>query len=171
MEQFELKKIVPMNIIFPIKGSKVLLAIKTRKIGIGLFNGYGGKQEADQTMLQSCVEELIKEAGLLATEKDFTKIAEVNFFIHKNDGTVVLNKCDIFTVSNFSGEPKESEEMIRPTWFDIEHIPHNKMMEDAAFWVQRVINGERLNVEVHYNEERTKIIRSIYSKLLKIEET
>lgn len=165
MEDIKADKIVHMNIIFPLRGSKVLLAIKTRKIGVGLFNGYGGKQEEGQTMTESCAEELFKESSLIALPQDFVQVGIVNFFIHKNDETIVLNKCDIFTVTNFSGEPVETEEMITPTWFEIEKIPMNKMMVDAGFWVKRMLSGEHIEVEVHLDESRKRIIGGIHSKI------
>lgn len=165
MEDIKFDKIVLMNIIFVLRGSKVLLAIKTRKIGVGLYNGYGGKKEEDQTMAESCADELFTEGKLKANPEDFTQIGVVNFFIHKNDGTIVLNKCDIFTVVRFSGEPQESEEMIRPTWFEINDLPLRRMMHDADFWVPRMLKGERIEVEIHLDESRTKTIGTIHSKL------
>ncbi len=165
MEDIKVDKVVPMNIIFPLRGSKVLLATKTRKIGINCLNGYGGKQEDGQTMTESCAEELFKESNLRALPQDFNQIGVVNFFIHKKDGRIVLNKCDIFTVTNFSGEPTESEEMTTPTWFEINKIPLNRMMIDAVFWVKRMLNGERIEVEIHLDENRKQILGTIHTKL------
>lgn len=160
----EIEKIVSMNIIFPIQGEEVLLAVKTRKIGVGLFNGYGGKLDENETKQQACARELFTESGLNANPEDFQLIGLVDFYIHKNDGKITVNSCEIYTVKKFTGSPKPTVEMINPTWFPISKLPLNKMMEDATFWVPRMLNGERIKVQIDYNEERTKIIQSIHSE-------
>ena len=135
-------KTIPMNIIFPIRGEEVLLAIKTRKIGVGMFNGYGGKLEAGETMLESCAKELQIESGLKANPEDFKKIAVIDFYVHKPDNTTVLHKCDIFTVEKWTGEPQSTEEMDNPTWFKISELPFSKMMPDTESWVNQVLTGK-----------------------------
>ncbi len=163
MEDIRVDKITPMNIIFPLRGDDVLLGIKTRKIGVGLFNGWGGKQEAHQTMLQSCVAEFKKESGLDSREQDFIKVAEVSFYIHKNDGRIVLNQCDIFFIERFTGTPQVTEEMREPTWFPKNKLPWSKMMIDAPFWVPQILAGERMRYQIHYDDDRKNILGSIQS--------
>jgi hypothetical protein len=170
MEDIKADKVVPMNIIFPLRGEgakrEVLLGIKTRKIGVGLFNGYGGKVEGADTMTQSAAKELLKESGLGANPADFEKVAVVDFYIHKNDDTIVLNKCDIFFITKFVGEPKATAEMKNPTWYLVSDLPLQQMMPDARFWIPLILNGDRIHVQIQYNEERTKIVGAIHSEQL-----
>lgn len=161
MNNIKVNKIIPMNIIFPLKGDEVLLGIKTRKIAAGLRNGYGGKQEQGETMIQSCVNELYKESGLKAKPADFKKIAEAYFYIHKNNGTMTLNYCDVFSIEKWSGNPKSSEEVIDPQWFNIKELPLDRMMPDAKYWVPKILTGEQLRVTVHYDEDRKNILEEI----------
>lgn len=168
MEDVKVSKIVPMNIIFPIRGDKVLLGIKTRKIGIGKFNGWGGKVESGETIYEAAARELLKESGLKAKPHDFKKIAEVYFYIHKEDKNVNLNYCDIFLVENFTGEPHDTEEMVNPTWFPIQGIPTSKMMIDADLWIPSTLNGNRLIWKIHLNHDRTKILGTISSERLNL---
>lgn len=152
MEKTIPTKTVPMNIIFPLRGEEVLLGIKTRKIGVGAYNGYGGKQEDGDTMIESCVKELEKEAGLKANPENFKKIAVIDFFVHKKDGSINLHKCDIFTVTKWIGEPQSTEEMANPKWFPIANLPFDRMMPDTESWVVQTLKGEMDYAEFHSYE-------------------
>ena len=39
------KKKIVATLVFPVKGDEVLLVRKTKKIGVGLWNGFGGGVE------------------------------------------------------------------------------------------------------------------------------
>lgn len=170
MRDIKVDKIVPMNIIFPLRGEgenqEVLLGIKTRKIGVGLFNGYGGKVDEGDTMTESAAKELEKESGLSCRPEDFVKVAVVDFYIHKDDGRIVLNQCDIFLISKFEGTAEKTVEMENPTWFPINELPLGKMMIDASNWIPHILHGNKIYVQIHYNENRTEILKPVFRKQL-----
>ena len=166
MEEIKVARTVLMNIIFPLRGEgenqQVLLGIKTRKIGVGLYNGFGGKVELGETMFVSAANEFSKEAGVTALPESFVKVAEGNFYTHKNDGGVTLFKCDILFISEFKGEPKDSEEMENLQWFTFSDLPLAHMMPGDRFWIPKVLRGENIRVTVHYNEDRTKLLQNAF---------
>lgn len=158
MEETIIRKLKTFNIIFPLRGDMVGLAIKTRKIGVGLYNGYGGKVESDQSMLESCVEEFDQEAGIRLQEKDFEKVGIMDFYKHYDNNSADLLRCEIFVVRNLEPELKETEEMANPTWFPISKIPFEKMIIGDDLWIGRILSGEKLLGEIHFNQDMTKII-------------
>ena len=49
---------------FPVQTGRVLLGLKMRKIGAGLWNGYGGEIEAGETPEEATCRELLQEAKI-----------------------------------------------------------------------------------------------------------
>ncbi len=48
----------------------------------------------------------------------------------------------IFTITDFVGEPVETEEM-RPQWFSIDAIPYTEMWPDDEYWFPLLLAGKR----------------------------
>ena len=55
-----------LNLIFILRDRQVLLGLKKRGFGKGKWNGFGGKVEVEETMLESVLRELEEESGLTA---------------------------------------------------------------------------------------------------------
>ncbi len=51
------------------------------------------------------------------------------------------------------GEPVETEEMA-PRWFDRDRLPLGAMWPDDAYWLGRVLAGERLSAHFPYKNAR-----------------
>ena len=59
------------SLVYPVDGQgRVLLGRKKRGMGLGKWNGFGGKIEAGETMRQCAVRELREECGLIARTQD-----------------------------------------------------------------------------------------------------
>ena len=48
----------------------VLLGMKKRGFGVGLWNGFGGKVEAGESVVAAAARELSEEAGIAVAERD-----------------------------------------------------------------------------------------------------
>jgi ADP-ribose pyrophosphatase YjhB (NUDIX family) len=75
-------KKVQGKIVFVVKENKVLLAKKTRVLGIGKWNGYGGgfDPEKDRNFLDCAVREFGEEAGgATIKHEDLEQIAHITF--------------------------------------------------------------------------------------------
>jgi hypothetical protein len=62
----------------------------------------------------------------------------------------------IFTATDFTGTPKETEEM-RPRWFDIADIPYDNMWEDDMFWLPLLLEGKKFTGRFVFGAENTII--------------
>ncbi|XP_076169489.1 uncharacterized protein LOC143147783 isoform X2 [Ptiloglossa arizonensis] len=92
------------SLVFIRKTTEILLGLKKRGFGIGKWNGFGGKVEAGETILQGAIREVKEECGLSA--KDLTRIGLLEF---EFEGSEVLFEVHVFETYNFSGEIIESE--------------------------------------------------------------
>jgi 8-oxo-dGTP pyrophosphatase MutT (NUDIX family) len=106
------------TICFPIRGSQILLVMKKHRpgisdFGVGKWNGFGGKQESDESMPDVARREIEEECGLVVAIHDLEDVARVAFF----EGDAPFYDCTIFLVRTWQGVERESDEM-RPQWFD-----------------------------------------------------
>ncbi|EIW55573.1 uncharacterized protein TRAVEDRAFT_151978 [Trametes versicolor FP-101664 SS1] len=130
---------------------KVLLGLKKRGFGVGLWNGFGGKVDPGETAAQAAVRELEEEAGITAPLQQCGTL----FFV-ENTMDAAFN-ISVFCAHEYSGTITESDEM-RPEWFSIQEallprtnpltmvdhgdnakdlppIPLEKMWADDEFWM------------------------------------
>lgn len=129
---------------FLIKDNKVLLARKAKKIGAGCWSGYGGGIDEDETEIGSMIRELKEESGLTAKEEALEKVAIIDFHNTKSDGKKFICKVHIYLIDKWEGEPKETEEMLSPTWFDIDKLPLGEMMPSDKDWLPQLLCGKKM---------------------------
>ena len=66
------------------KDNKLLLGMKKRGFGQGKYNGFGGKLQEGETIIQGVLRELKEECGIQVQEDNGEKKAELSFvFPHK----------------------------------------------------------------------------------------
>jgi len=131
---------------FLIKEDKVLLAIKGRHIGEGCWNGYGGGIDPGEKLRDATVRELKEEtSGKVIVQPEYLKkIAEIDFHNTKSDGNVFVCKVHFYTTKKWEGDPVETEEMLNPTWFDINNLPLGKMMPADKKWLPIALSGKKI---------------------------
>tara|TARA_B100000745_G_scaffold127326_1_gene82938 strand:+ start:829 stop:1233 length:405 start_codon:yes stop_codon:yes gene_type:complete len=117
----------------------------------GYYNGFGGKSEEGETVLQAAVREVQEESMVQVEEKDLQQVADV-VFVYK-DRTLHV---PTFFVSQWEGEPMETQEM-KPAWFSYDAVPYEQMWEDDRHWMPRVFNGEKLRGTVWFAQDGTSI--------------
>jgi 8-oxo-dGTP pyrophosphatase MutT (NUDIX family) len=147
------------TICFLKRGNFVLLGFKTRKIGKDCWNGYGGGIEIGERPKAAAVRELEEEVGVHAAEEELEKIAIVDFHNTTTDGNTFVCRCHIYFVHRYTGEIKETEEMITPTWFDIDQMPYNKMMPADPDFLPHSLRGRKLRAKAYlgpFQKEKLK---------------
>ena len=117
-----------MTLAYLVKGDEVLLGYKKQGIGIGRYNGFGGKVEIGETIEEAAQREIFEEANL--TVHNLLKVGVLNL---SWDSKKDILEVHLFKSTNFSGEVEESEEM-RPEWFDMNKVPLDKMWSDDTYW-------------------------------------
>ena len=119
------------------KDHKILLGMKKRGFGAGRWNGFGGKLKERETIEEALRRETKEEAGVEISNFDKVGIIEFEF---KGDPEIL--EVHIFRVNDFSGEPRETEEM-KPQWFDQNELPFDSMWPDDRHWFPLLLSGKK----------------------------
>ncbi len=69
----------------------------------------------------------------------------------------------VYKITNWDGEPAESEEM-QPKWFIIDQSPLNEMWGGDKLWLPNIIKGEKLRGATEY-EQNQQFLKYHLSKL------
>ncbi|MEK7596957.1 MAG: NUDIX domain-containing protein [Patescibacteria group bacterium] len=153
------KKKVVATLVFPIKKDTVLLARKTRKIGVGLWNGWGGAVEEGETIRQTALREFRDESGLSAVSEDLKYSGMVIFHNQKSDGRKFDVEVHMFLLHKWSGELKVNPEMAEPTFWPIQNLPFSEMMPSDKDWLPSVLNGKCVRGEVWHGQGQKNLVR------------
>lgn len=128
---------------------KILLGMKKRGFGEGRWNGFGGKLEKDESLEDAMHREMKEEAGVAVIKSEKVGILA---FDYKHTGDTL--EVHLFRVEEFSGEPKETEEM-KPQWFYIDEIPFKEMWPDDRYWVPLFLKGKKFKGTFVFNDYDT----------------
>jgi ADP-ribose pyrophosphatase YjhB (NUDIX family) len=145
-------------IVYLLKNSQVALGRKKTGHGIGKWNGYGGKIEANETPEEAAARELFEESGVTIEQKDLVKVAEIDYKEDKGEWMVY-----VFTASKFDGNPQESEEM-QPKWFNLDKIPYKEMWENDKLWLEKVFNNEKFKA-IFWHDNDGNILKYEFTDL------
>jgi len=131
------------------KDNEILLAMKKRGFGEGKYNGVGGKLEKGETPEDAMIRECNEEVGVIPTE--YEKVGYIYFdeYFKGNKEQVAFH---LYIATKWQGEITESDEM-KPEWFDINHIPYDKMFSDDIYWLPLVLQGKKINAYFSFDED------------------
>ena len=136
----------------PIK--EVLLGMKKARFGAGKYNGFGGKVEPNETIVQAAARELAEEVGLYVDLVDLQPVGHLTFlFPHKREWEQVVH---VYAAYTWRGTPIESEEMA-PAWFRVDEIPYDEMWDDDRYWLPHVLAGKRVRATFTYKEDNETV--------------
>jgi len=131
-------KYVRSTLVNILRKNEILLGMKKRGLGVGKWNGFGGKLASSETLKECAVRELNEECGLEVAENDLKQIGILMFdFIGEN----FFLEVNVFKTSTFSGSPTESEEMA-PKWFLTENIPFDQLWADDVYWYPLMLQNK-----------------------------
>ncbi|PZC71498.1 hypothetical protein B5X24_HaOG213206 [Helicoverpa armigera] len=134
------------TLVFIRKEDQILLGFKKRGFGMNKWNGFGGKVEPNETILEAAARELKEECCLTVKPGDLKNIAHLEFTF---EGEPTLMDVRVFSTSIFEGTPKETEEM-RPKWFRHEDVPFEDMWLDDKLWFPYMLQGKKFFGHFHY---------------------
>ncbi|KRT81354.1 hypothetical protein AMK59_5934 [Oryctes borbonicus] len=152
-----IKSIVEFTLIFVRSDEGVLLGFKKRGFGVGKWNGFGGKIEKGETILQGAMRELKEESNLTVSSSNMIYVGYVRY--DRVDSPQV-DIVYIFTASEFSDSLEESEEMA-PKWFKISEIPYEEMWGDSKYWLPIVLRKKGIFAEFLLSGERNMVKKNV----------
>ena len=138
-----MKKVLTLCVIQ--KDSRLLLGMKKRGFGAGVWNGFGGKVEAGETIELAAMREVQEEVGIVPT--GLKKVGLITFTFESDPKIMEVH---IFSVKDYTGEPVETEEM-RPQWFEVDALPYDRMWPDDGFWLPMFLAGKIFTGEFHFD--------------------
>ena len=162
MDKREEKTLYLGTLIFPVRDGEVLLAEKTRKIGKGFLNGYGGGVEPGESARACAVREFGEETGgAQIVEQDLRKVGIVHFKNNKSDGSIFVATIHVYTVSSWTGDIVSTEEMIHPQWYPITTIAEQKLLPADRFWLPRMLQGEKAVAWAEYTPYQEALVGEV----------
>lgn len=136
----------------------ICLAEKKRGFGAGKWNGAGGKIEKGESIEQAAIREISEELSVKLVLEDLQQVATIDFlFTEKPEWD---QRVFVFFADYWQGEPTESEEM-RPQWFKISELPYDAMWEDDKYWLPRILGGEKIQAEFHFDSDQKMISKNV----------
>ncbi|MHB1316924.1 MAG: NUDIX domain-containing protein [Minisyncoccota bacterium] len=158
----EEKTLFLATLVFPVMGSKVMLATKVKKIGAGLLNGWGGGIEIGESVRACAVREFFEETGgAEISEDDLQKVGIVHFKNNKSDGTYFVCTVHVFTISKWFGDIVSTEEMENPQWYEVDNIPFDRLMLADSHWLPRMLSGEKGIASAQYGPYQESLIGDV----------
>jgi len=147
------------TLVYPILNNSLYLGKKKRGIGANYWNGFGGKVDQGETVLEACKRELFEESGIHSSH--FIKVAEHFFSFQEQD---LEMKVHTFVTHQFQGIPVETDEM-KPSLFEFSAIPYREMWPSDKYWLPIVLSGETVKSSIHF-EGTTKVLNWRIEKCL-----
>ena len=134
---------------FLFKEGKIILAKKKRKIGVGKWNGYGGKVEEGEDMVASLVREFKEESDLDIDANACIPLGYMDFHFQDTDSSPL--RAYVYRIDDFDGHPKETEEMGEPKEFKLDEIPYDEMMVGDDKFMPYVVNSKSFTGEIYFS--------------------
>jgi 8-oxo-dGTP diphosphatase len=135
-----------------IRGRQILLKKASRGVGVGKWNGPGGKIEPGETPEESVMREVDEETSLRVT--DLVYHGKIGFCM--NGGKRLDYLVHVFSARGFSGTPRSSEEG-EVRWFDLQRIPYAEMWDDDRYWLPLLLNGVTFDARFNYAKDNKHV--------------
>ncbi|MCR4280591.1 MAG: 8-oxo-dGTP diphosphatase [Candidatus Komeilibacteria bacterium] len=144
-----------LTLCFLKENNKLLLGMKKRGFGAGRWNGFGGKLEDGESIVEAAKRETREECGLEVIDLDLRGRMEFNFIT-----TGERLEVFVFLITRFSGKLVETEEM-KPCWFEQTNLPLDEMWPDDRFWLPLFLADKKFRAEFTFGDEERIVEQNI----------
>lgn len=137
-----------MVLVYPVSNGLVLLGRKRKRLCAGYLVGFGGRQRDGETLEEAASRELQEETGLSVLE-DLRFCGQLQVI----DPTIPEGAIEIavYTVSRWTGNPRESDEIEELQKYPIDCLPWPLMRPSDRAWLPRMLAGSVLNAVLIYD--------------------
>ena len=137
---------------YPIQNNQVLLEKKQKKLGAGFLNGFGGKTEpGDLDIFFTNARETEEEIGIKI--KTAKKMGEIAFNNPSDDNELKNMMVHIFVATEWTGLPKDTDEMKKIKWYEIANLDYDKFLPADRLFLPQILNGICLRGLIEYNPD------------------
>ena len=138
------------------QNNKILLGMKKRGFGKNKYNGFGGKPESDESLMDCIMRETKEESGL-----DIVAVEKVGILTFYFETKPEWNQqVHIYSTSQFSGTLIETEEM-KSKWFDIDSIPYDSMWVDDKYWLPLVLDNKKVTGSFTFDDNNNVVTKEL----------
>jgi 8-oxo-dGTP pyrophosphatase MutT (NUDIX family) len=118
------------------------------------FNGYGGKrEEEDVSIRDTATRELFDESGVVASPRNLIPAGNIRFYWPDNSSDKPNMDVFFFFLATFEGDPKETNEMGSPEFFEINKIPFEQMLPADRIFLPKMLVGEKVVADVFFGKK------------------
>jgi 8-oxo-dGTP diphosphatase len=128
-------------------GHDILLGYKKTGFGAGKWVGLGGHIEEGEHPVAAAVREVEEESGLIVSPGSLRHVASLLFRFPARPAWD--QTAEVYLTTQFRGRPAESDE-VAPRWFAVGELPLALMWDDAAYWLPRVLAGQRVAAHISF---------------------
>lgn len=159
----------PRTVIFLLREEEVLLGLKKRGFGAGLYSGIGGKVEdakdrtgKEQDLLSvvknGAVREIEEEIGVKVAPEHLQPMGVIRFYFPHVRDESWNQEVHVFVVRTWEGDPFPKPDAsggveIAPQWFKMAEIPLGQMWSDARYWLPNLLDGKRVVAEFVFDAD------------------
>jgi 8-oxo-dGTP diphosphatase/2-hydroxy-dATP diphosphatase len=164
-------KLLTLVLVLDRPARRVLLGMKKRGFGEGKWNGFGGKVEPGESVLECAKRELVEESGLDVPLQSLELRGRLQFQMNSDgmvnsetgevssDLDVRVFSCDSTTAC--AGQtPAESEEMA-PRWWEWDKVPFASMWADDPIWFPHLLAGKKFVGSIVFQDKTVLVSHSV----------
>lgn len=133
------------TICFVIDESRILLGWKKRGFGVHKWNGFGGKVNPGESLVDAAIREMQEESGVTPLELSHRAVL---YIIDPHERAVHL-----FSANSFRGRLEETEEMA-PRWFGLYEIPFHDMWPEDRIWLPHFLTSTWPEHEIVFQDHQ-----------------
>lgn len=154
------KNKIPQTICLIHEKDKILLGMKKRGFGAGRWNGFGGKVKPGETIEGAAEREMLEECGIKVRA-----LHEVGVIDFEFEGKPDMPEVHILRATEYSGEPRETEEML-PKWFKTKKIPFDKMWPDDIYWLPLFLKNKNFRGYFLFGENDAILKKELHEEVI-----